>query len=94
MCQGFSHFLGFLHNFVLAKLATCSIRVKTHIFSMEVPRIMTDQGFFMISWASSENIAWGLLTESVILHIVWHIQFKCIFHNLFHLSTYLYESYL
>ena len=27
MCQGFSHFLGFLHNFVLAKLATSSVRV-------------------------------------------------------------------
>ena len=28
MCQGFSHFSGFLHHFVLAKLATSSIRVK------------------------------------------------------------------
>ena len=27
MCQGFSHFSGFLHQFVLAKLATSSIRV-------------------------------------------------------------------
>ena len=27
MCQGFSYFSGFLHNFVLAKLATSSIRV-------------------------------------------------------------------
>ena len=27
MCQGFSHFSGFLHHFVLAKLATSSIRV-------------------------------------------------------------------
>ena len=26
-CQGFSHFSGFLHHFVLAKLATSSIRV-------------------------------------------------------------------
>ena len=30
MCQGFSHFSGFLHNFVLAKLATSSISVKAH----------------------------------------------------------------
>ena len=28
MCQGFSHFFGFLHHFVLAKLATSSISVK------------------------------------------------------------------
>ena len=28
MCQGFGHFSGFLHNFVLANLATSSIRVR------------------------------------------------------------------
>ena len=28
MCQGFSHFSGFLHHSVLAKLATSSIRVE------------------------------------------------------------------
>ena len=28
MCQGFNHFSGFLHHFVLAKLASSSIRVK------------------------------------------------------------------
>ena len=28
MCQGFGHFLDFLHHFVLVKLATSSIRVK------------------------------------------------------------------
>ena len=28
MCQGFSHFAGFLHHFVLVKLAINSIRVK------------------------------------------------------------------
>ena len=27
MCQGFSHFSGILHNFVLAKLVTSSIRI-------------------------------------------------------------------
>ena len=27
MCQGFSHFTGFLHHFVLAKLATTIINV-------------------------------------------------------------------
>ena len=27
MCQGFSHFSAFLHHFVLAKLATSSIKV-------------------------------------------------------------------
>ena len=29
MCQGFSHSVGCLHHFVLAKLTTTSIRVKT-----------------------------------------------------------------
>ena len=28
MCQSFNNFSGFLHHFVLAKLATTSIRVK------------------------------------------------------------------
>ena len=28
ICQGFNHFAGFLHHFVLAKLATSSIRIK------------------------------------------------------------------
>ena len=28
MCQGFNHFSGFLHGFVLAKAAISSIRVK------------------------------------------------------------------
>ena len=28
MCQGFNHFSGFLHHFVLAKLPTSRIRVK------------------------------------------------------------------
>ena len=31
MCQGFSNFSGFLHHFVLAKLATSSIRVKLRL---------------------------------------------------------------
>ena len=30
LCQGFSHFSAFLCHFVLAKLATSSIRVNTH----------------------------------------------------------------
>ena len=30
--KGFNHFSGFLHHFVLAKLATSSIRVKTIYF--------------------------------------------------------------
>ena len=29
MCQGFSNFSVFFHNFVLAKLATSSIRIRT-----------------------------------------------------------------
>ena len=31
MSQGFSHFSGILHHFVLATLATSSIRVKLHL---------------------------------------------------------------
>ena len=31
MCQGFSHFPGFLHHFILANLANSSMRVK-HFF--------------------------------------------------------------
>ena len=30
MCQGFKHFSAFLHHFVLAKLATSSIGVKSN----------------------------------------------------------------
>ena len=32
MYQGFSHFSGFLHHFVLAKLASSSIRVNVMIY--------------------------------------------------------------
>ena len=35
MCQGFSDFTGFLHHFVLAKLATSSIRVKLPTAGLE-----------------------------------------------------------
>ena len=31
MCQGSSHFSGFLHHFVLAKVATNSMRVKQNM---------------------------------------------------------------
>ena len=34
MCQGFSHFSGVLHHFVLAKLATTGIRVNMHKINM------------------------------------------------------------
>ena len=33
MCQGFSHFSGFLHHFVLAEVPTSSIRVKFDHFA-------------------------------------------------------------
>ena len=36
MCQGFGHFSGFLHHFVLAKLATSSIRVKVPEFCTKI----------------------------------------------------------
>ena len=38
MCQGFSHFAGLLHHFVLAKLATSSIRPKKScLFPVTLP---------------------------------------------------------
>ena len=43
MFQGFSHFSGFLHHFILTKLATSSIRVKSqihHIAGQHVISIM------------------------------------------------------
>ena len=53
MCQGFSHFLDFLPYFVLAKLATSSIRVnitldcqKYHICSQHFLRVaLSKKGF-------------------------------------------------
>ena len=36
MCQGFSHLKSFLHHFVLAKLATSSIRVKGHGYLVNI----------------------------------------------------------
>ena len=38
MCQGFSHFSGFLHDFVLAKLATSSMRVNDDLRGSYVGR--------------------------------------------------------
>ena len=38
MCQGFNYVLGFLHHFVLAKLATSSIRVKA--VTAQFPRLL------------------------------------------------------
>ena len=40
MYQGFSHFLGFLHHFVLAKLATSNTRDRGCLWDMEtVPEV-------------------------------------------------------
>ena len=36
MCQGFSHFSGFLHHFVLAKLANSSISVNSYMFDQHL----------------------------------------------------------
>ena len=41
MCQGFSHFLGFLYHFVLAKLATSRIRVKSRVHCAYLPKRVT-----------------------------------------------------
>ena len=65
MCQGFSHFTGFLHHFVLAKLAISSIRVKTYL-NMKVE---LDWGFSTIYiklWAE-------IILEQIKTHskIVW-----------------------
>ena len=37
MCEGFSHFGGFLHHFLLAIQATTSIRVKDFINAFRTP---------------------------------------------------------
>ena len=46
MCQGFSHFSGFLHHCVLAKLATSSIKVK-HYLRIEWKKI---EGELLVSF--------------------------------------------
>ena len=43
ICQGFSNFLGILHHFVLAKLATSSIRVKTKMGSLGIQQVEMGQ---------------------------------------------------
>ena len=55
MCQGVNHFYGFLHHFVLAKLATISIRAKglTHCQSG------LEYGWVMIEGDASD--VYGLL---------------------------------
>ena len=42
MCQGFNHFSGLLHHFVLAKLATSSIRVNSEATGRQVYVICMD----------------------------------------------------
>ena len=60
ICQGFSHFLAFLHAFVLAKLATTGIRV--NLFSSVVAKfilsIFSDKVFmkFFLEIFENENV--------------------------------------
>ena len=44
MCQVYSHLSGFLHNFVLAKLATSSIRVKSSKSETQVSERLSGSG--------------------------------------------------
>ena len=41
MCQGFTQYSGFLHHFVLYKLATCSIKVKLGLIFPDALNINT-----------------------------------------------------
>ena len=57
MCQGFSHFPGFLHRFLLAKLASSSLRVKPTVDASFLSGKVT--GSFLVNshgWASSPYI--------------------------------------
>ena len=57
MCQGFGHFLGFLHHLVLVELATSSIKVeKLHCYR----ETSISVGIFIhgrCEWVSSSRIA-------------------------------------
>ena len=44
MCQGFSHFPGLMHTFVLAKLATSGIRVNCYSVALLDCYIILQQG--------------------------------------------------
>ena len=51
MCQGFSHFRVFLHNFVLAKLAPSSEKVKSELSVMLITIMWFMVDVHMIMWA-------------------------------------------
>ena len=47
MCQGFSHFPGFLHECVLPKLATSSIRFKENISVISTVKLLWTKELIM-----------------------------------------------
>ena len=61
MCQGFSNFSGFLHHFVLAKLATSSIRVTTCSMFLPDEKCIT---FHLMLWRPGfKDILIGSITN-------------------------------
>ena len=54
ICQGFGHFKGFLHHFVLTKLASSSIRVKTDWF---ISQFCERRGMFR-----QQSLTWDWVT--------------------------------
>ena len=50
ICQGFGHFSAFLHNFVLAKLATSCVRVKEILNTKIVKMFMGATGVPVVPW--------------------------------------------
>ena len=58
MCQGFSHFSGILHHFVLAKLATTSIRVKAELVRVSGELVEQGEDKGEGTWCCSGTAVW------------------------------------
>ena len=80
MCQGFSHFSGFLHHLVLATLATSSIRVKN------IPKMLSKESYYQnrlasyctfYHWTSDvlfTKIDWLAIVPSIIWHLMSELE--------------------
>ena len=53
MCQGFSNYSALLPNFVLAKLAINSIRVKGHLVNINEQALVEEASFLCMSQGST-----------------------------------------
>ena len=76
-CQSFSDFSGFLHHFVLAKLAASSIRVKKLLSKL----ICCPEGWFSRVWVSKWHLDPDTLLAETMLGILLYIpagaSYKC-----------------